>query len=200
MRGKLIVIEGLDGSGKDTQVYRLSQFLKSNGQRVEVLKYPDIEKPIGGVINRFLEKDHELSAETQFILFATDMLKDREKIISWLNEGATVLLSRYVTSTMAYQVAQGFPMEKGMGFVKLFDFLQPDNIIYIKISAATSVKRKINQKAELDRFESQEALQERVAQQYNKMIEDSVLGKWTVVDGEQSQEDVFRQVKVGLDI
>lgn len=198
MKYKTIAVEGIDGAGKDTQINKLLSFFKEKNQGVEVVKMPDPTRPIGELIQRFLNKEVDFSPDIQFLLYATDLLSMKEQIQQWLKGGKTILFNRYITSTLAYQCGQGFPLEKGMAFIQLFDFLQPDIIFYLKISAATAVKRKSNQKVELDRFESKELLQGKIAEFYNKLIKDSVLGKWVVIDGEQSPEEVFEAIKKHL--
>ena len=167
MLHKRIVIEGLDAAGKDTQTSRVVNFLKEKNQEAVVFQYPDKAGLIGKAIGSFLKNEFELAPEAQFLLYAMDMLKDREKIQGLLGEGKTVVFNRYLTSAIAYQGTQGFPIEKALQFAEMFDFPKPDLIIYLKISAATAVKRKIGQKTELDRFESKEALLKKIAEKYD---------------------------------
>ena len=84
MKGRLIVFEGIDGSGTETQSKLLLEKLGTSSVRIE---YPDYEGDLGKLIRLFLDKKHELSPEMQFVLYAGDMVKDREKINGWLNEG-----------------------------------------------------------------------------------------------------------------
>jgi len=195
MAGKLIVFEGIDGSGKDTQIQKLVSFLEEKGQGVSVFVYPHLEKPIGNLINQFLTKDIDFSPEIQFLLYTTDMLKDKETILQLIQEGVTVILNRYVTSSLAYQGAQGFSLKKGLEFIKTFSYPQPDMILYFNISAAISIKRKTTQKNEVDRFESIESLQEDVLEMYQTLIRQRILGNWIIINGEQSRERVFEDVK-----
>jgi dTMP kinase len=196
-RGRLILIEGIDAAGKDTQIKRLVPFLQRRGE-VKVVHYPDKKSETGKLICGFLEGRYEFSPETQFLLYAADMLKDRERIKKWLHEGKTVILNRYITSSLAYQGAQGFSLERGEKFVGLFRFPRPDAIIYLRISASASVERKSRQKGSLDRFEAGRGLQERVAGIYSRLAKDSFMGKWIVVDGEKPEEKVFREITRAL--
>ncbi len=193
MLRKRIVLEGIDGAGKQTQAGRLSSFLRERGE-VDSYSYPDTGKPIGSLIGRFLRGDMELPPESQVLLFAADMAKDREAVREAGGKGRAVLMKRYVTSMLAYQVAQGLLEEKAMAIIKGLDFPRADLIFYLRISPSTSVRRKINQKNVLDRFESKEAFQARIAKIYDSLAESGVMGKWVVVDGEKSQEEVFEQI------
>jgi len=194
MTYKKIVIEGIDGAGKDTQIKKLVDFLENT----EVVKYPDPESPMGKIIMDFLKKRFDFSPETQFLLYATDMLKDRQKIEKWVSEGKTVLFNRYIISTIAYQCSQWFSLEKAKNFIKLFDFPKPDVIFYLKIHPETAIKRKQKQKTGLDRFESKKDLLERVSDFYDKLEKENFLGKWIVIDGEKSPERVFEEIKKHL--
>lgn len=195
---KLYFFEGIDGSGKATQVAKCAKYLESQGAQVKTLTYPDYDRPLGQLIERFLKKEFDLTPEIQFLLYATDMLKDKEQILAWLREGKTVLVNRYLTSTTAYQTALGFPLEKARTFVQLFDVPRPAKIFYLKISPETSVRRKINQKVELDRFESKEALQQQFATSFEQLIDQQFLGSWAVIDGEKGTDEVFEQIRPQL--
>ena len=197
MKGRLIVVEGIDAAGKATQAQNIARFLEKS-QPVAILDYPEYGKPIGDLISRFLRQEFTILPEAQFLLYAADMLKDMPRIRQLLDQGTTVLLNRYLTSTLAYQGSQGFPLEKGLAFLKLFEFPVPNLLFYLDISPATSLARKRKQKPDLDRFESQEAFQEQAARFYRKMISSSVPGKWIPINGEPSPDKVFAQIRKHL--
>lgn len=194
MVGKFIVLEGLDGAGKATQAEKLADRLPG----ACTLSYPEYELPVGQLIESFLHKDIRLPPESQFLLFASDMLKDRGKILRWLEAGRVVVCNRYIASALAYQSALGFSLETGREFVKLFGFPKPDLVFYLKISPETSMKRKQKQKGRLDNFESKQELLAKAAQQYQKLAAGNVLGKWVVINGEQEPEKVFEDIKSSL--
>ncbi|HIZ85285.1 MAG TPA: dTMP kinase [Candidatus Coprenecus stercoravium] len=108
----LIVIEGLDGSGKSTQVARVSEYLKlRNGSEPEYLHFPRFDAPVvGDMIARFLRGEFgridQVHPMIAALLFAEDRRDASGEIRKWLDEGRTVLLDRYVYSNIAFQCAK----------------------------------------------------------------------------------------------
>jgi len=192
-----IVIEGIDGAGGTTQTNLLKKFLEEKNFEVELIKYPDYSNPIGKLIDEFLNKKFDFSPETQFGLYALDMVKDREKILESLKEGKIVLADRYIHSTLAYQcMAKEFPLEKGLKFVEIFELPKPDLVILLDIKAETSIRRKFREKNELDRHEADREFLERVREGYLKLAEEKIFAKeWIIVDGEKSIEKVAEEIQ-----
>ena len=170
-KGKFIVIEGIDGCGKGTQVKKIVSHLRSRGTKVKTLSYPDRKGPIGALIDQYLYRQHDFSKEVQFLLYFSDFLKDKEKISKWLEEGNTIISDRYFSSTLAYQCLGGLPLDKGVEMWGLFDLPQPDVIVYLGISAETSRERKFGQKkGKLDRHEADSQFQNDLAKFYKHLI------------------------------
>ena len=72
----IVDIDGIDGSGGETQKIKLRDWLKSRKMNPFVVSYPHYEGPFGGKIRNFLDRKLELSAEEQFNLYSSDMVKD----------------------------------------------------------------------------------------------------------------------------
>ncbi len=107
----LIVLEGLDGAGKTTQVKLLQEMLTARGERYEYLHFPRFGAPVyGDMIARFLRGEFgELERVDPYIvalLFAGDRADAGPMIDSWLAEGKFVILDRYVNSNIAFQCAK----------------------------------------------------------------------------------------------
>lgn len=107
----LIVLEGLDGAGKSTQVNKLQQMLASCGIGYEYLHFPRFDAPVyGELIARFLRGElGEVGAVDPYIvglLYAGDRADAAPMIRSWLDAGKCVILDRYVYSNVAYQCAK----------------------------------------------------------------------------------------------
>jgi dTMP kinase len=133
--------------------------------------------------------------ETQFLLYFLDFLKDKKKIEKWKKQGKIVIADRYFTSTLAYQGQKGIPLKSALKIAQISDLPKPDLIIYLKISAKTAIKRKFKEKNNLDRHEADKKFLEKVAKFYETLAKKQIFGKWVVIDGEKSTEEVFSRIK-----
>jgi dTMP kinase len=194
MKGKLIVFEGVDGAGTETQSKLLLRYLNENDRDATRIGYPDYEGDLGKLIRQFLDKKKDLSAEMQFLLYAGDMVKDREKINALLNQGKMVIADRYFNSTIVYQGLRGFRLENALKFSEDFGIPEPDVVIFLKISPDESAKRKLGENGKLDRHEEDKLFLERVNKSYEKMAIDNVFGRWFIIDGEKPKQEVFKGV------
>ena len=107
----LIVLEGLDGSGKSTQVKRLREYLESRCGNVNYIHFPRYNAPVyGDLISRFLRGDfgsmESVHPQLVALLFAEDRHGAAPEMKRTLETGGTVLLDRYVYSNIAYQCAK----------------------------------------------------------------------------------------------
>lgn len=108
---RLIVIEGLDGAGKSTQIRLLKDYLEKESYKTEFLHFPRTETPwFGELIARFLRGEFgNLDSVDPYLvamLYAGDRKDSANLIASWLKEGSMVLLDRYTYSNIAYQCAK----------------------------------------------------------------------------------------------
>lgn len=107
----LIVIEGLDGAGKSTQVKMLKEFILKSGYSLEYLHFPRYEAPVyGDLIASFLRGDfgdlNQVHPQLVALLYALDRKDAAEEIRRKMESGAVVLLDRYVYSNIAYQCSK----------------------------------------------------------------------------------------------
>jgi len=110
---KLVVIEGLDGAGKSTQMDLLRKYLSENGVGHEYMHFPRTDSPwYGELISRFLRGEFGTAAEVDpylvAILYAGDRHDASVTLKKWLTEKKLVLLDRYTYSNIAYQCAKLF--------------------------------------------------------------------------------------------
>jgi dTMP kinase len=105
VRGVLITFEGVEGSGKTTQMLRLARTLRRRGYPIEQTREPD-GTPFGAAVRRLFERD--LAPLTQMLLFmAARHQHVVERIRPWLRARRVVLSDRYTDSTVAYQAYGG---------------------------------------------------------------------------------------------
>lgn len=106
-RGKLILIEGLDRTGKSTQSEKI---VKELGDEVVLFKFPERSTPIGGLINQYLtDRSFDLPPQSIHLLFSANRWEVNAKIRSLLESGKHVVLDRYVYSGVAYSAAKQVP-------------------------------------------------------------------------------------------
>ena len=107
----LVVLEGLDGAGKSTQVKKLRTYLESIFGNIEYIHFPRYDAPVyGDLISRFLRGDFgdndTVHPQLVALLFAEDRHGAAPEMKEALKKGRTVLLDRYVYSNIAYQCAK----------------------------------------------------------------------------------------------
>lgn len=106
-----IVLEGLDGAGKSTQIQRLRTFLEEGGTATEYLHFPRFDAPVyGDLIARFLRGEfgsaEQVNPYLVALLYAGDRAEAADTIRGWLAQGKAVVLDRYVYSNIGYQCAK----------------------------------------------------------------------------------------------
>ena len=107
----LIVLEGLDGAGKSTQLKMVTSYFSSLGRKVDYLHFPRYTAPIyGELIAKYLRGDfgaiNQVHPQLVALLFAEDRRDAASLIRSWMNQGRVVVLDRYVYSNIAFQCAK----------------------------------------------------------------------------------------------
>lgn len=108
---KFAVIEGLDGSGKSTQIGLLQNYLKVKNIPYQYLHFPRTEAPVyGDLVARFLRgelgKNEEVNPYLVALIYAGDRNGAAKMIENWLKEKTLVIVDRYVFSNIAYQCAK----------------------------------------------------------------------------------------------
>ncbi len=194
MPGMLIVIEGVDQSGKETQAQRLRERLRAAGHKVRLLSFPDYGTSIGEEIARALQGEREYGADVMQLLFVANRHERREAIREWVDGGLILVCDRYRASSIAYGEAQGLDA----GWLEDIQRYLPraDLTIFIDIAPATAATRKSQGR---DRYERDLSLLERVRSSYQRQ---AASPDWVRVDGERTieeiAEDVFAAVQARL--
>ncbi len=151
LAGKLIVVEGADGSGRSTQIARLVDWLETSGHATvqvglkrSTLVSAELEKAQDGNI---------LSRTTLSLFYATDFADQLENIIlPALKGGLIVLADRYIYTLMARDMVRG--MDEAW-LKNLYGIaLEPDAVFYLEVGAEELVQRNLSKKAALDYWES----------------------------------------------
>lgn len=199
----LIALEGIDGSGKATQIARLTAYLKIKGRRCKVVPYPDMHGPLGQTLGEVIHGHLDLNAEGQFFIFLADILRDQAMPEGRLHEELkahdVVILDRYCASTIAYQKCKGMDGKAAERIVAASKPLAPDLMILLDLPADVGMKRKHSQK-EPDEFERDAAFQARVRKEFLALARKKAIAKrWAVVDAAGTPEQVAEQVRAEID-
>lgn len=106
-----IVLEGLDGAGKSTQIKLLRQMMEQVGMECEYLHFPRFDAPVyGDMIARFLRGEfgsvEQVNPYLVALLYAGDRADAAKQIRAWMAEGKCVIVDRYVYSNVGYQCAK----------------------------------------------------------------------------------------------
>jgi len=204
-QGKLIVVEGIDGSGKSTQIHLLEKWLSYRGANVFKSEWNSSE-----MVKEITSKGKKkglLTPTTFSLLHATDFADRYERNISpLLRSGYFVLADRYVYTAFARDIVRGCNSD---WVKKVYDFaVKPDVAFYFKVPVDTAVDRILIGRPKLkyyeagmdlnlsnDPYESYRIFQGRIIEQYDEMAERE---GFTVIDGtlniEEQQNIVRRKI------
>lgn len=106
-KGKIIVIDGTDGSGKTTQLHLLKEKLQAEGFGVEIADFPQYNHKSAGMVEEYLSGKYggvdDVTPYQASIFYAVDRFDFSKQIKDWLAEGKIILCNRYTSSNMAHQ-------------------------------------------------------------------------------------------------
>ncbi|HTR73152.1 MAG TPA: dTMP kinase [Solirubrobacteraceae bacterium] len=172
-QGRLITIEGLDGAGKSTLGLGLYAALGERGVRVELLREPGGVALSEGIRGLVMDPGLTMDPRAEALLYAAARAQlVRERLRPLLGAGATVLLDRYVDSSLAYQ---GAGRELGVEQVRELNRfatagLEPDRTLLLRIDPATGRARQAGRGGTADRLEREdEAFFGRIADAYDEL-------------------------------
>lgn len=200
--GMLIVVEGIDGSGKSTQIHLLHKWLLSEGYGVFFSEWNSSELVKG--TTKLGKKRKVLTPTTFSLIHATDFADRTEhQILPALKAGAIVLADRYTYTAFARDVARGVHPE----WVRnLYSFAaKPDLAFYFKVPLDVSLDRILTGRSQLKYYEAGmdvglssdiiecfKLFQERIMWQYDSMVDEFGL---TVIDATRSIEEQQTEVR-----
>ncbi|KAG9193399.1 dTMP kinase [Alternaria panax] len=141
-RGKLIVFEGLDRSGKSTQCQTLVEDLQNDGIKVRHMRFPDRTTPIGQMINSYLSGQSEQDDHVIHLLFSANRWEAVPSMQADLEAGITVIVDRYYYSGCVYSAAkQNSSMSLEWCRKPEVGLPRPDLCLFLDISAEDAAKR-----------------------------------------------------------
>lgn len=156
-RGKLIVFEGTDGTGKSTQLRLLGDYLQDKGHSILTTREPTEGRYGQKIRSLYMDRD-QYSREEELELFLADRREHVQQVLApALEQGKVILCDRYFLSTVAYQGARGFDPEH---ILELNHFApDPDLALLFQVPLDTGLSRITSGRGEeLNDFEQRENL------------------------------------------
>lgn len=152
--GKFIVFEGIDGSGKTTQLKLLGEYLKEKGIAYSITREPT-DSPIGSLLRKCLSREIETDERAIAALFAADRLDHILRMKDELSRGVTVLCDRYYCSSLAYNGSfASYEWVLALN-TPAMESLKPDLTVFVDVSPEESMRR-IARRSERERYEELE--------------------------------------------
>ena len=204
MRGKFIVIEGIDGCGKTTQIDEISKWLPISGLMSKNSKLVKTREPGGSLLGKKIRnlildnnKNNKPSSLAELLLYSADRAEHVSKIISpALEKEDWVLSDRFADSTLAYQ---GYGRHINLEIIKNIESIvcqgeHPDLTIFLEISAEESILRRKNLVP--DRIESEGIkFLEKVNEGFKLIAKEK---NWKVISATQNINAISNEIKETL--
>lgn len=198
MKGRIIVIEGTDCSGKETQSKLLEKYLNSNGINCIRMSFPAYDTPTGKIVggpylgkeeicpSYFEDGSADVDPYISCLYYAADRKYNIEKVNKYIDDGYIVILDRYTTSNMAHQGGKIEDSEERFNMYQWIDKLEywllklpkPDITIFLHMPYTSSCELKKNRKS-LDGNEKSETHLKNAEKAY---IELSELYNWDRIE------------------
>ena len=206
MKGRLIVLEGIDGCGKSTQIRRLAEWLPKSDlfpkkASLRITREPGGSK-LGKKLREFLLTKEEGESPlplTELMLYAADRAQHVEEVIRpCLEKGDWVISDRFSGSTFAYQ---GYGRKLNLELIETLDLiatngLKPDLTLWLKISVEESIHRRKDM--EDDRMEKEGiAFLNRVNDGFKRLAKKE---KCVEIDAEKDADSVFQSIENAINI
>ena len=200
MQGKFITFEGIDGSGKSTQLRMLTGVLRSKGVDLVATQEPG-GTALGGQLRKvFLETEEAVAPIAELLLFAADRAQHVEFLIKpALVQGSVLISDRYADATFAYQGAgRGFDADTVNQVIRLATGgLTPDLTLFFDISVETALSR-------MHAHDGPERIQNRMdleEAEFYERVRNSYLGiaksepqRFKIIDAERSIDEIHQTV------
>ena len=204
MKGKFIVLEGIDGCGKTTQINELSKWLPKSGLINKNASLIKTREPGGSILGREIRdmilknnKSNSPSILTELLLYSADRAEHISKIIlPALQNGNWIISDRFSGSTLAYQ---GYGREINIDIIKKLENIvckniKPDLTFFLEISPEESILRRKNKVA--DRIESE-------GLEFLKKVNDgfkliALENNWEIIKASEDLHSISQQIQTSL--
>ncbi|MBI2074233.1 MAG: dTMP kinase [Candidatus Levybacteria bacterium] len=202
-KGKYIVVEGIDGSGKTTQVEKLKEYFEKKGKQVVIVKEPTREGEIGELIDSILQGKIKVpSVALQYLYSADRAVNHYKNIIPSLEKGSIIISDRCFWSSIPYGILDRGGVDYSNtaqvilvahGILSMYhQFIVPDYTFYLKISVEEATKRLHGMEKTHEIYEKREKLA-KIAEGYKWLVK-QFPKEFVVVDGGQPVTKVTEEI------
>jgi dTMP kinase len=202
-----LVIEGIDGAGKETQTRLLKEYLKSLGKNVITQSFPNYGtdgcKPVQMYLDGKLSKTaNEVNAYQSSVLFAVDRFCTMTQLIKNITKDSVVVFDRYVSSNMLHQggkIHNDEDLEKYLKWLENFEFEvmkipRPDKIFFLSVPPEISmelIKKRKGLKSQTEK-DIQESDENHLKNAYNTGMKISKMFGWEIIDCVDKEKNQMR--------
>lgn len=193
--GKLIVIDGTDGSGKTVQANRLIERLRSEGREAQLLDFPQYGKPSAFFVEKYLRGEYggvkEVGPRVASVFFALDRYDASSRISRLLDEGVTLVSNRYVSANKGHQMGKIEGHEERMAFLEWLNSFEygllgvplPDLTLLLHVRAEIGFELSRSRDGDKQDIHQKDLEHLKAAEQaYLRLPEIDKIEKWKVVE------------------
>ncbi|MCL6089404.1 MAG: dTMP kinase [Candidatus Marsarchaeota archaeon] len=188
-----IVLEGIDGCGKETQARELLKLLKRRRQPAVLHKYPTAGAK---KVHEYLVQGKAMDGDSLFSAFVED-LQAHQAQLAKDRERAWVIADRYCVSTAAYQGVDG-KLDARIAQLEKLDWVKPDFVLWLDVPVEEAMRRKAGQKKP-DRHEADKAFLKEVRANFDALFRRSfICSNWKRIDASQPPERVAAEIREAI--
>lgn len=216
-KGKLIVIEGSDGTGKETQSNFLLKNINDSGllgaNKAHLISFPDYESPAGKKVRAYLNGElgnvEEVPAMQAALLYAEDRRDKKQEMEDILNRGDWIIADRYLQSNMAYQGAKIRRHEARQYFYRElldleyrgFGVPRPDLVAMLQLDGVIAQKH-LNAREQFDIHEQDLGYLDKVRQEYERLSVNyyqlPIFAEWKTISCSREGQQLARKEISGI--
>lgn len=196
VRGKLIAIEGIDGSGKSVQTALLKTALERLGHPTNIIKAKEARHNFA--LEKFL-KDFEISTDSIAFMFLYQALhrKQYDRTLLAINAGTIVIADRWDLSFFVYHNLFGSLSEQPKYLVNIlnelaFENMEPDLCFFLNIDVSTAIKRRIARGDVINSTKEEAKFYEKIVAEYARLLAHK--SNCVALDGSQPIEQIHGQI------
>jgi dTMP kinase len=184
--GKIIVVEGTDKAGKETQSRLLLNALKISGIRCAKMDFPDYTTPIGQEIRAFLDGRRNYTMEVKHMLLSANRWDKKNEIERMIKKDTIIIMNRYYQSNIVYGVSHDLCLEWLLNLDK--GLPKEDLAIVLEVNPNISYQRVPGDR---DIFEMDQKLLMKVHKNYRILAKQF---NWKIIDGDRDIEQVHNEI------